>query len=74
MLLTLVYILLALSSIGAVFFVLIQQPKQSGLSASAGGGGNLLGDRGFEGGIHRITAGLGTAFLVLALLLNFLSR
>jgi len=69
-----VYILFVLTSLAAVFFVLIQQPKQSGLSASAGGGGNLLGDRGFEGGLHRITAGLGTAFLVLALLLNFLSR
>ena len=68
------YILFILTSVSAVFFVLIQQPKQSGLSASAGIGGNLLGDRGFEGGLHRITAGLGIAFLVLALVLNFLSR
>jgi preprotein translocase subunit SecG len=68
------YILFLLVSVASVFFVLLQTPKQSGLSPSLGGGSDLLGGRGVEGGIIRVTSGLAVAYLVLALLLNVIPR
>lgn len=74
MLLTLLVILLALLCVGVVFFVLLQVPKQAGLSASLGGGGDLFGGRGVEGGMVRITSVLGGAFMVICLLIDIFSR
>ena len=57
-----------------IFFVLLQVPKQAGLSASMASGGSLLGGRGVEGGLVRITSVLGGFFMLLALLINLVSR
>ncbi len=59
--------------IALILFVLIQQPKQNGLSSSMGTGKDFFGGRGFEGGLVKITTGLGAAFLLIALMLRFLS-
>lgn len=67
-------ILLALVCVLVVFFVLLQQPKQSGLSAGMGGGGDLFGGRGVEGGLVRLTAIAGGLFMLLALVLSILPR
>ena len=72
--LTLFIILFALVCVGLIFFVLLQIPKQAGLSASLGGGGDLLGGRGVEGGLVRISTFLGAFFMLLALLIDVLSR
>ena len=72
--LTLFIILFALVCVGLIFFVLLQVPKQAGLSASLGGGGDLLGGRGVEGGLVRISTFLGAFFMLLALLIDVLSR
>ena len=54
-----------------VYFVLLQEPKQGGLSSSLGGsGGDLLGGRGVTGGLVRITIVLGGLFMALAIVLN----
>lgn len=74
MLLTLFIILFAMVCVGLVFFVLLQVPKQAGLSASLGGGGDLFGGRGVEGGLIRISSILGGFFMLLALLIDILSR
>ncbi len=74
MLLTILVILLALLCVGVVFFVLLQTPKQAGLSSSLGGGGDLFGGRGMEGGLVRITSILGAAFMLIALLISVVSR
>jgi preprotein translocase subunit SecG len=67
-------ILFVVVCIALILFVLIQQPKQSGLSSSMGTGKDFFGGRGFEGGLVKITSALGVSFIVLALLLSFLSR
>ncbi len=72
--LTLLIILFALVCVGLIFFVLLQIPKQAGLSASLGGGGDLLGGRGVEGGLVRISTFLGAFFMLVALLIDVLSR
>ncbi|KEF34994.1 preprotein translocase subunit SecG [Deinococcus sp. RL] len=74
MILTLFIILFALISVGLVFFVLLQVPKQAGLSASMASGGSLLGGRGVEGGLVRVTSVLGGLFMLVALLINVVSR
>lgn len=74
MILTLFIILFALTCVGLVLFVLLQVPKQAGLSASMASGGSLLGGRGVEGGLIRVTSILGGLFMLLALLINFVSR
>ncbi|WP_027461046.1 preprotein translocase subunit SecG [Deinococcus murrayi] len=74
MILTLFIILFALVAVGLVFFVLLQVPKQAGLSASMASGGSLLGGRGVEGGLVRVTSVLGGLFMLLALLINVVSR
>lgn len=74
MILTLFIILFALVCVGLVFFVLLQVPKQAGLSASMASGGSLLGGRGVEGGLIRVTSVLGGLFMLLALLISFVSR
>ncbi|MFC4455578.1 preprotein translocase subunit SecG [Deinococcus sonorensis] len=67
-------VLFALACVGLVFFVLLQVPKQAGLSASLGGGGDLFGGRGVEGGLIRISSVLGGIFMLLALLIDIVSR
>lgn len=74
MILTLFIVLFALVCVGLIFFVLLQVPKQAGLSASMASGGSLLGGRGVEGGLVRITSVLGGFFMLLALLINLISR
>lgn len=71
---TLFIILFAFICVGLVFFVLLQVPKQAGLSASMASGGSLLGGRGVEGGLIRVTSVLGGLFMLLALLISFISR
>ncbi len=66
----LVLVLFAIACIGVIYFVLIQEPKQGGLSSSMGGGGDFLGGRGVQGGLVRITVILAVIFLVLAVILN----
>jgi preprotein translocase subunit SecG len=67
----LVLVLFALACIGVIYFVLIQEPKQGGLSSSMGGAGSdFLGGRGVQGGLVRITVVLAVIFLVLAVILN----
>ncbi|AFZ68828.1 preprotein translocase subunit SecG [Deinococcus peraridilitoris] len=67
-------VLLALVCVVLVFFVLLQVPKQAGLSASMGGGGNLFGGQGVEGGLVRLTAVAGGLFMVICLLLAIIPR
>ena len=67
-------VLYALACVSLVFFVLLQVPKQAGLSASMASGGSLLGGRGVEGGIIRVTSILSGFFMLLALLIDFISR
>jgi preprotein translocase subunit SecG len=72
--LTLFILIFAAVGVGLIFFVLLQVPKQAGLSASLGGGSDLFGGRGVEGGLVRITSVLGGLFMLLALLIGILSR
>ena len=74
MILNLFLILFALICLALVFFILLQVPKQAGLSASMASGGSLLGGRGVEGGLIRISSVLGGFFMLLALLIDILSR
>lgn len=67
-------ILLALVSVVLIFFVLLQTPKQSGLSSGLGGGGDIFGGRGVEGGLVRLTSVAGALFMIIALLLSVVSR
>jgi preprotein translocase subunit SecG len=66
----LVLVLFAIACIGVIYFVLIQEPKQGGLSSSMGGGSDFLGGRGVQGGLVRITVILAVIFFVLAVILN----
>lgn len=74
MILNLFIVLFALICLALVFFILLQVPKQAGLSASMASGGSLLGGRGVEGGLIRVTSVLGGFFMLLALLISFISR
>jgi preprotein translocase subunit SecG len=67
-------VLFALACIGVIYFVLIQEPKQGGLSGGLGGagGGDFLGGRGVQGGLVRITVILAVIFLALAIGLNLI--
>jgi len=56
-----------------IYFVLVQEPKQGGLSSSMGGGGDMLGGRGISGGLVRITLILGGLFMLLSLVLGRIS-
>lgn len=67
-------ILYAITCIALVFFVLLQVPKQAGLTASMASGGSILGGQGVEGGLVRISSILGGMFMLLALLIAFVSR
>ena len=74
MILNLFLILFAAICLALVFFILLQVPKQAGLSASMASGGSLLGGRGVEGGLIRVTSVLGGLFMLLALLISYISR
>ncbi len=65
--------LFALVCVSLIFFVLLQVPKQAGLTASLASGGSLLGGRGVEGGLVRISSFLGGLFMLLAFLISFIS-
>lgn len=67
-------ILYPIVCIGLVFFILIQVPKQAGLSASMASGGSMLGGQGVEGGLIRISSVLGGMFMLLSLLITLVSR
>lgn len=56
--------------VALVWLVLVQEPKQGGLSSSLGGGGDLLSGRGVAGGLVRLTVILGGFFLLLAVILS----
>ena len=67
----LVLFVFALVCVGVVYFVLVQEPKQGGLSSSIGGGtDSFLSGRGMQGGLVRITMTLVGVFVVLAIILN----
>lgn len=66
--------LFALVAISLIFFVLLQTPKQAGLSASMASGGSLTGGRGVEGGLVKISSVLAGLFMLLAFLINFISK
>jgi preprotein translocase subunit SecG len=57
-----------------VYFVLLQEPKQGGLSSSVGGAGDFLGGRGVSGGLIRLTVILGGLYIVLSVVLNLIPR
>lgn len=67
-------VLFAAISVGLIFFILLQVPKQAGLSASMASGSSLLGGRGVEGGLIRITSVLGGLFMLLAFLITLVSQ
>ncbi len=71
--LTIFLILFALVAVALIFFVLLQTPKQQGLSPSMVSGGDLFGGQGVEGGLVRISSILGGLFMLLALLINYVS-
>ncbi len=71
--LTVFLIIYALVAVGIVFFVLLQTPKQAGLSPSMASGGDLFGGQGVEGGLIRTSAILGGLFMLLALLIDYIS-
>ncbi|HEX2865195.1 MAG TPA: preprotein translocase subunit SecG [Deinococcales bacterium] len=69
------YILfLALMAVGVflVWFVLLQEPKQGGLSGSMGGSSEFLGGHGVSGGLVRLTMILGILYILLAIVLNLI--
>jgi preprotein translocase subunit SecG len=71
MLFLLGFLVFAAACVGLVYFVLLQEPKQGGLSSSLGGGGSdLFSGRGVAGGLVRITVILAGIFIVLAVVLN----
>lgn len=74
MILNIFLVIFALICAGLILFVLLQTPKQAGLSASMASGGSLLGGRGVEGGLVRITSVLGGLFMLIAFLINFISK
>ena len=57
-----------------VAFVLMQEPKQGGLSSSMGGGGasDFMSGRGASGGLVTLTVYGGAAFILLAVALNLI--
>ncbi len=66
-------IVFLLSAVALVYLVLVQEPKQGGLSTSmggSGGGSDLLSGRGQTGGLVRLTFYAGGTFLFVAFLLS----
>jgi preprotein translocase subunit SecG len=75
MLFWLVLALFAVVSVGLVGLVLLQEPKQGGLSSSVGGDTrDFVSGRGTQAGLIRVTMYLGTAFFVLVILLGVIPR
>lgn len=72
--LNLFLVLFALVCVALIFFVLLQTPKQAGLSASMASSGSITGGRGVEGGLVRISSVLGGLFMLLAFLIDFISK
>jgi preprotein translocase subunit SecG len=71
MLFILGFLVFLIVAVGLVYFVLVQEPKQGGLSSSLGGGGaEMFSGRGMAGGLIRITVILAGVFVVLAVVLN----
>jgi preprotein translocase subunit SecG len=56
-----------------VYFVIVQEPKQTG-GDLLGGSSDLFSARGVTGGLYRITVVLGALFAVLALILGRWAR
>lgn len=56
--------------------ILIQEPKQGGLGGVFGGGGmeNILGAREAPSFFVKLTAGLGTIFIILSLFLSYINQ
>lgn len=69
----LLLVLYLLIAAGLVYFVLAQEPKQTG-GDILGGSSDLFQARGVTGGLYSITVVLGIAFVVLAWLLGRLPR
>jgi len=69
----LLLVLYLLIAAGLVYFVLAQEPKQTGGDILVGSS-DLFQARGVTGGLYRITVVLGIAFVVLAWLLGRLPR
>lgn len=74
LILNLFLVLFALTAVALIFFVLLRTPKQAGLTASLASGGSLTGGRGVEGGLVKISSVLGGFFMLLAFLINFISK
>ncbi len=57
-----------------IWLVLLQEPKQGGLSSGLGGGGasDFMSGRGASGGLVTLTVYGGAAFIVLAIALNLI--
>ena len=69
----LVIVLFVLVAAGLVYFVIVQEPKQTG-GDLLGGSSDLFSARGVTGGLYRITVVLGALFAVLALILGRWAR
>lgn len=69
----LLLIFLATSAL-IISFVLMQEPKQGGLSSSMGGGGasDFMSGRGATGGLVTVTVYGGAVFIFLAIALNLI--
>jgi preprotein translocase subunit SecG len=75
MLFWLLFIVFAIVCVALVGLVLMQEPKQGGLSSSVGGDArDFISGRGTQGGLIRVTIYLGAAFLVLAIILGLIQR
>ncbi len=73
---TLLLILYIIIVILMALVILIQEPKEGGLGAVFGGGGmeNILGAREAPSFFVKLTAGLGTIFIVLSLFLSYINQ
>lgn len=65
---------LALVVVGVflVWLVLLQEPKQGGLSGTFGGASEFLGGHGLSGGLVRLTMVLGVLYILLSIVLNLI--
>ena len=57
-----------------IIVVLMQEPRESGLSAAFGGMQQILGVRGIPTFFTRLTWGLGAAFMILSLILAVINN
>ena len=66
-----IFVLIAAS---LIYFVLLQEPKQGGLTSTMGGGGasDFMSGRGASGGLVTLTVYGGAAFILLAIALNLI--